>query len=112
VVTLALLAAFVWTLQPPQPDLHPAPLEPVAQECPRLPRAFLASNATELPGNLLEGLTTEQKFRALYRLNTEPCPCGCSLSVAACRIENPGCEVSKSLAEQIVAEVRQEAPRR
>ena len=69
-------------------------------------REFLPSNVTEILEPSLADLSPVQKNRALYRMNMEPCPCGCSLSVAACRVSNPHCEVSKSLAEKIIEEVR------
>ena len=109
---LGLLALLAWSLNPRQPHFKPAPLEPASAECPKLQREFLATNITELPGTLLDGFSPEQRLKALYRLNTQPCPCGCSASIASCRIENPSCEVSKSLAEKLVAEVRQESVRK
>jgi hypothetical protein len=108
VVTLGLLGALVWALHPDQPQLTPAPLVPIPGECPRVQQAFIPSNYTDLPGGLLEGLPREQRNRALYRLNMEPCTCGCGLSVAACRVNHPACEVSRKLAEKILAEVRAE----
>ena len=108
VVTLGLLGALVWALHPDQPQLTPAPLVPVPAECPKAQQAFVPTNYTDLPGGLLEGLSPKQRNRALYRLNMEPCTCGCALSVAACRVNHPACEVSKKLAEKIVAEVRAE----
>jgi hypothetical protein len=71
-------------------------------------QAFIPSSYTDLPGLPLDGLSREQRNRALYRLNMEPCPCGCALSVGACRVLHPACEVSKKLAEKIIAEVQAE----
>jgi hypothetical protein len=108
VVTLGLLGALVWALHPDRPQFTPAPLVPVPSECPKVRQAFIPTNYTDLPGSLLEGLSREQRNRTLYRLNMEPCTCGCGLSVAACRVSHPACEVSKKLAEKIVAEERAE----
>jgi hypothetical protein len=108
VVTLGLLGALVWALHPDQPQLTPAPLVPVSSACPKVQQAFIPTNYTDLPGGLLDGLSREQRNRALYRLNMEPCTCGCGLSVAACRVNHPACEISQKLAEKIVAEVRAE----
>ncbi len=104
--TLALLAVMAWAFAPDRPAFKPAPLAPPSGDCLKVRREFLPSNATEIPDSSLTALTPAQKNRALYRLNMEPCTCGCSLSVAACRASNPDCEVSKALAEKIIAEVR------
>jgi len=45
---------------------------------------------------------------ALKRLNEEPCTCGCGLTVAQCRINDPSCGISLPIAKKIVEEaVRQ-----
>jgi len=100
------LAALAWALAPDRPDFKPAPLETPPENCPKIQREFLPSNATEILEPSLAGLTPAQKNRVLYRLNMEPCTCGCSLSVAACRVSNPNCKISEALAEKIIAEVR------
>jgi hypothetical protein len=110
VVTLGLLAALVWALQPPRVRFAPAPLGPPPADCPKIAREFVPTNVTGLPGPLLDGLTPEQKMRALYRLNMELCPCGCNSSVAYCLIAYPRCETSRKLAEKIVAEIKSGKP--
>jgi hypothetical protein len=112
VVAISLLGALVWALHTSQPRITPAPLVPVSSECPQLRRAFIPSNYTDLPGLPLDRLSHEQRNRALYRLNTEPCPCGCNLSVAACRVYHPACEACRQLAEKIITEVQAEKPKR
>ena len=64
-----------------------------------------AANATELPGVSFKGLTAEQKKRALRRLNSESCTCGCNLTLSQCRVNDSGCPVSGKLAAQVVKEV-------
>jgi len=64
------------------------------------------SNYTEVPGVSLDSLSREQKNRVLFRLNMEPCPCGCNLSIAACRVNHPQCEACKDLVQKAVAEVQ------
>lgn len=103
-VTLALLAALVWAIQPPRAGFKPALLEPRAPGCPRVQRDFLPTNITELPDSPVESLPRAQKFRALLRMNMEPCTCGCNQSVAACRASEPACETSKELAEKAASE--------
>ena len=64
-----------------------------------------AANATELPGVSFKGLTAEQKKRALRRLNSESCTCGCKLTLSQCRVNDGECPVSGKIAAQIVREV-------
>jgi thiol-disulfide isomerase/thioredoxin len=63
-----------------------------------------AANATELPGVSFKGLTADQKKRALRRLNSESCTCGCKLTLSQCRVNDSECPVSGKLAAQIVKE--------
>jgi thiol-disulfide isomerase/thioredoxin len=62
-----------------------------------------ADRATELPGVNLKNLTAEQKTAALRALNAESCTCGCSLTLAQCRIYDSACHTSSERAGQIVA---------
>jgi thiol-disulfide isomerase/thioredoxin len=64
-----------------------------------------AANATELPGVSFKGLTADQKKRALRRLNSESCTCGCNLTLSQCRVNDTECPVSGGLAAKIVKEV-------
>jgi thiol-disulfide isomerase/thioredoxin len=64
-----------------------------------------AVNATELPGVSFKGLTAGQKKRALRRLNSESCTCGCNLTISQCRVNDGECPVSGKLAAQVVKEV-------
>jgi thiol-disulfide isomerase/thioredoxin len=63
-----------------------------------------AAQATDVPGLSLEKLTPTQKTTALKRLNDEQCTCGCGLTVAQCRINDPTCGISLPIAKQIVAD--------
>jgi thiol-disulfide isomerase/thioredoxin len=69
-----------------------------------------AKNATELPGVDLAALNAEQKMAALRALNASGCTCGCTLTLAQCRIYDSACATSKARAEQIVAEVSRKKP--
>jgi thiol-disulfide isomerase/thioredoxin len=64
-----------------------------------------AANATELPGVSFKGLTADQKKRALRRLNTEGCTCGCKMTLSECRVNDTGCPVSGDMAAEIVKQV-------
>jgi len=65
--------------------------------------------ATELPDVDFTGLNPEQKKAALKRMNSETCDCGCTLTLAQCRINDTSCPVSKKLAAQVVKEVASNA---
>ncbi|MGH7838171.1 MAG: hypothetical protein ACREQC_10185, partial [Candidatus Binataceae bacterium] len=69
-----------------------------------------AALARELPGVDFKGLTPQQKKEALKRLNTQICDCGCTLTLAQCRINDTTCPVSKKLAAKVVKEVISGAP--
>lgn len=106
VITLAALAALVWALNPPRPKLTPAPLEPQSSDCAKLRRQFIPTNITSLPEAGTDTVSQWVKNRALLRLNMEPCSCGCTQSVAACRVNDPACETSAKLAREIVSAER------
>ena len=54
----------------------------------------------------LSVLTPEQREEVLRRVvNEEGCPCGCSLTLAQCRINDSTCGISPPLVDQLVAEV-------
>jgi len=65
--------------------------------------------ATELPNVDFTGLNPEQKKAALKRMNSESCDCGCTLTLAQCRINDTSCPVSKKLAAQVVKEIASNA---
>jgi thiol-disulfide isomerase/thioredoxin len=62
------------------------------------------AQATDVPGLSLEKLLPAQKTAALKRLNEEQCTCGCGLTVAQCRINDPTCETSLPIAKKIVSD--------
>ena len=64
-----------------------------------------AAQATEIPGLDLSHLTPDQKEQALLRLNDDTCACGCSLTLAQCRINDAECGISLPLAEKVVEEI-------
>jgi thiol-disulfide isomerase/thioredoxin len=64
-----------------------------------------AAEAKEIPGIDLSKLTPEKRVATLERLNKEACTCGCELTVAKCRIDDPACGVSLPLARKLAAEI-------
>jgi len=61
-----------------------------------------AERATELPGVDFSRLNAQQKSAALRQMNAKSCDCGCTLTLAQCRINDSACRVSLALAGQIV----------
>jgi thiol-disulfide isomerase/thioredoxin len=57
---------------------------------------------TAIPGIELAKMSGAHKVRVLQALNSESCSCGCGLTVAKCRVDDPQCPVSLPLAQQIV----------
>jgi len=64
-----------------------------------------AAQATEIPGIELSKLPAAKKTAALKKLNDDTCTCGCALTLAACRINDPSCGISLPLAMKIVQDV-------
>jgi len=58
---------------------------------------------TSIPGVDLAKFPPDRRAEALQKLNAQPCTCGCDLTVARCRVDDPSCGVSLPLARQIVA---------
>lgn len=61
-----------------------------------------ASQITEIPGIDLSSFDAARRVEVVQALNSEKCTCGCDLSVAKCRVDDPFCEVSLPVAEKIV----------
>jgi thiol-disulfide isomerase/thioredoxin len=64
-----------------------------------------AAQAKEIPGVDLTKMTPEQRTTAIKALNAEDCTCGCGLTLAACRINDPECSVSLPIAQKIAAQI-------
>lgn len=56
----------------------------------------------EIPGVDLKALSSARRTEALVALNEEECNCGCHLTVARCRMDDPTCSVSLPQAKAIV----------
>jgi thiol-disulfide isomerase/thioredoxin len=57
----------------------------------------------EMQGVDLDKVPADRKQAVLQALNAANCTCGCGLTVAQCRIDDPSCEISLPLAQAIVA---------
>ena len=64
-----------------------------------------SAQAIDIPGIDLKSLPQAKRTAAIEKLNSEGCTCGCDLTVARCRIEDPTCGVSLPLARQILQQV-------
>lgn len=64
-----------------------------------------AAQTTEIPGVDLKALPKDKRIAAIQKLNDEGCTCGCNLTVARCRVDDPSCPVSLPRAKEIVAAI-------
>jgi thiol-disulfide isomerase/thioredoxin len=62
-----------------------------------------AERASELPGVDLTKLSPEQKTVALHKFNAETCNCGCTFTLAQCRIYDRNCQTSKAATTKIIS---------
>jgi thiol-disulfide isomerase/thioredoxin len=67
------------------------------------------AQAMTIPGVDLAALPVAKRIEALQKLNGQPCTCGCDLTVAKCRVDDPTCGVSLPLARRIVKEISEGA---
>jgi len=58
-----------------------------------------------IPGVDLSKLSPAKRVDAIQKLNAQGCTCGCDLTVAKCRVDDPSCGVSLPLARQIIAQL-------
>ena len=58
-------------------------------------------SATTLPGVNLKPLTPAQQQLTLKVLRDSACPCGCRMKLAQCRVEDPACSQSTTLANLV-----------
>jgi len=63
------------------------------------------AQAIDIPGVDLASLSPAKRTEALTRLNSQSCTCGCDLTVARCRVDDPTCGVSLPVAREIVQRV-------
>jgi thiol-disulfide isomerase/thioredoxin len=59
----------------------------------------------EIPGVELASLPADTRAEALQKLNAEACTCGCDLTVAKCRVDDPNCGISLPIARRIVQQL-------
>lgn len=64
-----------------------------------------AAQAKEIPGVDLASMTPAARTAALKALNAEDCTCGCGLTLAACRINDPTCSVSLPIAQALAKKI-------
>jgi thiol-disulfide isomerase/thioredoxin len=68
-------------------------------------RVASAAQANKIPGIDLAALTPEKRAKVLQALNAEHCTCGCGLTLAQCRVDDPTCTVSLPLAQDLVKKI-------
>jgi len=64
-----------------------------------------AAQAKEIPGVDLTKMTPAQRTAAIKAMNSDNCTCGCELTIAACRINDPSCSVSLPLAQKLAERI-------
>jgi hypothetical protein len=64
-----------------------------------------AAQATSIPGIDLTKMSKERRIAAIQKLNEEGCTCGCNLTVARCRVDDPQCPVSLPRARALVDQI-------
>jgi thiol-disulfide isomerase/thioredoxin len=80
-------------------------LEVVFAEDEEKERLTNAAQANKIPGVDLSGLSGDKRAEALKTLNSEHCTCGCGLTLAQCRLDDPNCSVSLPLAQEVVKKI-------
>ena len=60
------------------------------------------ANVKDIPGVDLAAVPADKRTEMLLAMNAEACNCGCGLTVAKCRIDDPTCTVSLPIAKTIV----------
>jgi thiol-disulfide isomerase/thioredoxin len=68
-------------------------------------RLTKAAQATEIPGVDLTKMTPAKRTEAIKAMNAEDCTCGCALTLAECRINDPSCGVSLPLARTLAEKI-------
>ena len=64
-----------------------------------------AAEVTSIPGVDLARLSPDRRLEAIQKLNSEACTCGCELTVAKCRVDDPSCSISLPMARKIVDQI-------
>ncbi len=76
----------------------PAPAAPAAPAQPTQP--------AQMSGLDFSGLTPEQTAAATQILNETRCNCNCGMTLAECRVKDPGCSRSLSLAKGVIQDFK------
>jgi thiol-disulfide isomerase/thioredoxin len=58
-----------------------------------------------IPGIDLAAVPASKRSELLEKLNAQSCTCGCDLTVARCRVDDPTCSISLPLARRIAKDV-------
>lgn len=66
------------------------------------------AQAIDIPGVDLSKFDVAKRTKALQKLNSLSCTCGCDLTVARCRVDDPTCSVSLPIAREIVEQIAAE----
>lgn len=64
-----------------------------------------AAQAKEIPGVDLTKMSPAKRTEAIKAMNAEHCTCGCDLTIAECRINDPSCGISLPLAQALADKI-------
>ena len=95
------------TLLAAKPEAEVADFTPASTRSPeeievKTPEQLKAESNPDVPGVDLTGLSAQEVTQLKTHLAKQPCTCGCNMSVLECRHKDPGCAVSRPLAQEQV----------
>lgn len=103
-------AYFLGDLRPERSDSEEAGAGRMEEE-PSEPAAVdTLITPADLPGFETADLTNAQRLWLYHRAHREECACGCGMTVAQCRVEDPTCPESPGRAVELVQEAREAVP--
>ena len=73
-----------------------------SEESGRTSNAAASAELKDLPGVDMSSLTPEQRRQALKLLQESLCDCSCGMTIAVCRVDDPGCGRSPELAASVI----------
>jgi thiol-disulfide isomerase/thioredoxin len=98
------------TLLAAQPGVAVADFKPAIQRADddivvKTPAEVKAENNPDVPGVNISALTPAQLAKLKKVLSAENCTCGCNMTVLECRHKDPGCGISRKLAQDALDKI-------
>jgi hypothetical protein len=92
-------------------EVADVPAFPSGEPPPETAPADTVIDPEDLPGFETAHLTNGQRLWLYHRAHLEECGCGCGMTVAQCRVEDPTCPESPGRARELVREAEKAVPR-